>query len=53
MSSKMTCPECGNPNAKYYDGALGYEAVRCTKCNTETDLNNPASKSDMKTGQLK
>jgi hypothetical protein len=40
MSNKIPCPQCGSQDTSYYDGALGYEAVRCNACNEETDLNN-------------
>lgn len=43
MSANMTCHGCGNPKAKYYDGAMGYEAIRCGKCKTEFDLNSDNS----------
>ena len=39
MITKFTC-SCGNTNpdkAKYYDGALGYEAIICTVCGTYYD----------------
>jgi hypothetical protein len=40
MANKITCPQCGSADTSYYDGAMGYEAVRCNACNEETDLNN-------------
>lgn len=38
------CPQCGKP-ARFFDGTLGYEAIRCDHCHTETDANNRASTS--------
>ena len=32
------CPFCGN-TLKFYDGALGYEALRCEPCNLSIDNN--------------
>jgi hypothetical protein len=42
MGNKIPCPQCGSSNTQFYDGALGYEAVRCLEpaCFEETDLNN-------------
>lgn len=40
MLSKFKCPHCGENNpaqAKYYDGALGYEAVICQTCGWSAD----------------
>jgi len=41
----LTCPQCFGENVELYDGALGYEAVRCNdaECWQETDLNNQNS----------
>lgn len=39
----MTCPQCNSPKARWYDGALGYEAVRCEECHIETDMNSGAT----------
>lgn len=38
--TEYTCHWCGMNNpykAKYYDGAIGYEAVICTVCGAYTD----------------
>jgi hypothetical protein len=37
------CPQCQSHDVEFYEGLLGYEAIRCNICNQETDLNNPAS----------
>lgn len=36
--SKRICPFC-KKRLKYYDGALGYEAMRCYDCGFEIDNN--------------
>lgn len=38
-TQKLKCPQCGSANTKWYDGALGYEAIRCYDCKKETDAN--------------
>lgn len=35
---KNICPFCGQ-NLRYYDGALGYEAMRCFDCGVTVDNN--------------
>ena len=35
------CPHCKSTNVEFYDGCLGYEAIRCHECHTESDLNDP------------
>ncbi len=40
VQQPLTCPQCGSTDAFFYDGALGYEAIRCNACNEETDCNN-------------
>jgi hypothetical protein len=37
------CPQCQSRDVMFYEGLLGYEAVRCNTCKQETDLNNPDS----------
>ena len=40
MIIKFECSKCGNKSpqrAKYYDGALGYEAIVCLNCGTYYD----------------
>lgn len=37
------CPHCQSANTKWYDGMLGYEAIRCHDCHIETDANKPES----------
>lgn len=32
------CPFCGQ-KLEYYDGALGYEALKCTPCGLTSDYN--------------
>src|SRR5258706_364525 len=34
------CRHCKSNNVRYYDGALGYEAIRCHNCHIESDLNS-------------
>lgn len=41
--TRLHCPQCQSQDTEYYEGLLGYEAVRCNACNIETDLNNPQS----------
>lgn len=36
------CPKC-NGKLYYYDGCLGYEALRCRSCDYELDLNAEAN----------
>jgi DNA-directed RNA polymerase subunit M/transcription elongation factor TFIIS len=38
----MDCPNC-NTELKYYNGCLGYEALRCYECGYELDLNAEAN----------
>lgn len=40
---QLLCPQCSSANTVWYAGALGYEAIRCRDCNTETDANNQSS----------
>ena len=40
MSRSLPCPQCGSKNTRWYDGALGYEAIRCYDCNIESDANS-------------
>ena len=35
----LSCPQCDSPDVTFYDGMLGYEAIRCNVCNQETDAN--------------
>lgn len=37
--SELCCPRCHGA-VTHYDGALGYEAIRCFTCNLEFDLNS-------------
>lgn len=39
---KQPCPQCGGL-LYYYDGALGYEALKCRGCDYELDLNAAAN----------
>jgi hypothetical protein len=39
----LVCPHCGSKDTEYYDGCLGYEAVRCNDCRIETDLHDPTN----------
>ena len=32
MREKMTCPHCKDIYMRFYDGAIGYEAIFCHKC---------------------
>jgi hypothetical protein len=41
--NRLHCPQCQSDDVEFYEGLLGYEAVRCNACNQETDLNNPES----------
>jgi len=41
--NRFYCPQCQSQDVEFYEGLLGYEAVRCNACNQETDLNNPES----------
>jgi hypothetical protein len=36
------CPQCPG-TLHYYDGCLGYEALRCDRCDYELDLNAEAN----------
>jgi hypothetical protein len=36
----LRCGHCKSKNVKYYDGSLGYEAIRCHNCHIESDLNS-------------
>ena len=38
---RLSCMQCKSEDVTYYDGALGYEAIRCNKCNEESDINSP------------
>jgi hypothetical protein len=37
--TRLSCPQCESPDVIFYDGMLGYEAIRCNTCNMETDAN--------------
>ena len=37
------CPQCQSTDVVFYEGLLGYEAIRCNTCNQETDANRPES----------
>src|SRR4051812_39512397 len=39
--TRLSCPQCESPDVTFYDGLLGYEAIRCNTCNMETDVNRP------------
>jgi len=39
----LCCPQCKSQDVTFYDGCLGYEAIRCNACNQETDANRPES----------
>jgi hypothetical protein len=41
--TRMRCPQCQSRDVTFYDGMLGYEAIRCNSCNQETDANHPES----------
>jgi hypothetical protein len=36
----LRCGHCGSTNVKYYDGSVGYEAIKCHNCHIESDLNS-------------
>lgn len=40
------CRNCGAgvQSLRYYDGMLGYQAIECTACGHQEDLNNPKVK---------
>ncbi len=40
MGNVVFCPQCG-ARARWYDGALGYEAILCEACHTLTNANPP------------
>jgi len=35
----LCCPQCESQDVTFYEGMLGYEAIRCNTCNQETDAN--------------
>ena len=39
----LSCPQCDSPDVTFYDGMLGYEAIRCNACNQETDATRQES----------
>ncbi len=39
---KVTCPNNPTHDARYYEGALGYEAIQCRDCMLQFDLNSDA-----------
>jgi ribosomal protein L40E len=32
--NKLVCRKCGSSSVRYYGGAIGYEAMVCSKCKT-------------------
>jgi hypothetical protein len=43
MNAPQPCPICDLGLLHYYDGCLGYEALRCDCCDYELDLNAEAN----------
>lgn len=41
--TRLYCPQCGSLDVIFYEGMLGYEAIRCNTCYQETDANRPES----------
>ena len=39
----MKCPQCGSERVHLYDGALGYEGIRCDACGIETDAHDTSN----------
>ncbi|MDP2750381.1 MAG: hypothetical protein Q8O89_06120 [Nanoarchaeota archaeon] len=35
------CSKCGSTDLYFYEGCLGYESVRCSKCGHEHTDENP------------
>jgi len=41
IENKARCRNCGSRDLYYYDGCLGYEAIKCRVCGEEHTNDNP------------